>query len=78
VCETNWAATLVNPGAILTILHQVVVLAYGRYAASSAVTRSMLRQVITLADQAHALSDIEVLDQLIALAQEAMASWSGV
>jgi hypothetical protein len=64
VCHTNWAIATVNQ------------LYFDRLAATVehlARTRSVLRQVITLADDAATLPDKELRDRLLALADRARA-----
>ncbi|MGH3936449.1 MAG: hypothetical protein ACRDS1_15970 [Pseudonocardiaceae bacterium] len=55
-CETQWAITVVNPRPYLDHLAGMV------------AARSVLRQVIALADQAPELTDEELRTQLHALA----------
>jgi transposase-like protein len=58
-CRTDWAITVVNPQPYFDRLAATVELA---------VARSVLRQVITLADEVATLSDKELRDRLLALA----------
>jgi hypothetical protein len=62
-CGMDWAATLVNHGQRLAYFEQLAatVEEIGRL-------RWLLRQVITLADDAATLSDKELRDRLLALA----------
>jgi transposase-like protein len=58
-CRTDWAITVVNPQPYFDRLAATVELA---------AARSVLRQVIMLADDAAMLSDKELRDRLLALA----------
>lgn len=62
-CRTNWAITTVNPQSYLDRLTATV--------EQLGATRSVLRQMITLADDAATLSDTELRDRLLALADRA-------
>jgi transposase-like protein len=62
LCRTDWAITVVNSQPYFDRLAATVELA---------VARSVLRQVITLADDAAMLSDKELRDRLLALASDA-------
>jgi hypothetical protein len=59
VCGVNWAVTVVNARPYLDLLTAAV---------DVAVARSVLRQVIALADQASILTDVELRVRLVALA----------
>jgi ribosomal protein L37AE/L43A len=62
-CSTSWAITTVNPQPYLDRLAATVELL--------GATRSVLRQVIQLSDDAAKLSDSELRDRLMALADRA-------
>jgi transposase-like protein len=62
-CRTDWAITTVNPQPYCDRLAATV--------EQLGATRSLLRQVITLADNAATLSDKELRDRLLALADRA-------
>jgi hypothetical protein len=62
-CQTNWAITVVNPRPYFDRLAATV--------EQLGATRSVLRAVITLADDAATLSDRELRDRLLALADRA-------
>jgi transposase-like protein len=59
-CRTNWAITTVNPRPYFDRLAATV--------EQFGATRSVLRQLITLADDAATLSDTALRDRLLALA----------
>jgi hypothetical protein len=61
-CRTDWAITVVNPRPFLDHLTTTVELA---------AARSVLRQVIALAEQAPALTDDQVRARLVDLARTA-------
>jgi ribosomal protein L37AE/L43A len=62
-CRTDWAITVINPQTYFDRLAATV--------EQLSATRAVLRQVITLADHAVTLSDKELRDQLIRLADRA-------
>jgi hypothetical protein len=62
-CRTDWAITVVNPQLYFDRLAATV--------EQLGATRSVLRQVITLADDAATLSDKELRDRLVTLADRA-------
>jgi hypothetical protein len=62
-CGTDWAITTVNPQLYFDRLAATV--------EQLGATRSVLRQVITLADDAGTLPDRELWDRLLALADRA-------
>jgi hypothetical protein len=60
-CRTDWAITIVNPQPYFDRLAATV--------EQLDATRSVLRQVVSLADDAATLSDLELRDRLLALAE---------
>ena len=62
-CRTDWAITAVNPRLYFDRLAATV--------EQLGATRSVLRQVISLADDVATLSDKELRDRLLALADKA-------
>jgi hypothetical protein len=62
-CRTDWAITVVNPQPYFDRLAATV--------EQLSTTRSVLRQVITMADDAATLPDKELRDRLLALADRA-------
>jgi transposase-like protein len=62
-CRTDWAITTVNPQPYFDCLTATI--------EKLGATRSVLRQVITLADDAATLSDKELRDRLVAVADRA-------
>lgn len=62
-CDTRWATTTVNPQLHLDRLATTV--------KQLNTAKALLRQVITLADDADALSDLELRARLLALAGDA-------